>query len=66
MAGTGPGLSDVALVAGFYDQAHMNAEFREHAGLTPGRYLASQRFPHSDHLAHTPDSFFQEGDTRTS
>jgi AraC-like DNA-binding protein len=66
MAGTGRDLSDVALVAGFYDQAHMNAEFREHAGLTPGRYLASQRFPHSDHLAHIPDSFFQEGDARTS
>ena len=38
-AGTGP-LTDVALAAGYYDQPHMNAEFRELTGLTPGEFFA--------------------------
>jgi len=61
----GDSLSAIALAAGYYDQAHMNAEFREHAGLTPRRYLEAFRFPNSNHLAHAdaeadPGSFFQE------
>jgi AraC-like DNA-binding protein len=35
-------LTDVALDARFYDQAHMNAEFRTFAGLTPRQFLAAR------------------------
>ena len=41
--GAGP-LADVALAAGYYDQPHMNAEFRELGGLTPREFLAT-RYP---------------------
>jgi AraC-like DNA-binding protein len=49
-AGAGP-LSDLALGAGYYDQPHMNAEFRELSGLTPREFLAGQRFVNSVNLA---------------
>jgi AraC-like DNA-binding protein len=39
-AGAGS-LADVALVAGYYDQPHMNAEFREMAGLAPSELAAA-------------------------
>ncbi len=35
-------LADVALVAGYYDQPHFNAEFRELSGLTPGELLVAR------------------------
>jgi len=35
-------LSDAALAAGFYDQAHMNAEFRDLAGIPPSAFLAAR------------------------
>jgi len=39
----GPGrLTDVALDARYYDQPHMNAEFRALGGLTPSEFLASR------------------------
>jgi AraC-like DNA-binding protein len=43
----GASLSQVALDAGYYDQPHMNAEFREMAGLTPRQFLAARRYPNS-------------------
>jgi AraC-like DNA-binding protein len=38
----GTRLADVALHARFYDQPHMNAEFRALGGLTPREFLASR------------------------
>lgn len=53
LRGPEPRLADVALSAGYYDQSHMNAEFRRMAGLTPGEYVGSQRFPASSNVAET-------------
>jgi AraC-like DNA-binding protein len=39
-------LADVALEAGYYDQAHMTTEFRDLGGLTPREFLAV-RYPGS-------------------
>jgi AraC-like DNA-binding protein len=44
-------LVDVALTAGYYDQPHLNAEFRELSGLAPGEYLAARRYPNSVSMA---------------
>ena len=45
---TGAGsLADLAFDAGYYDQPHMTAEFRELSGLTPGEFLHSLRYPNS-------------------
>ena len=48
--GTAP-LADVALAAGYYDQPHMNAEFRELGGLAPREFLAATRYERSVSLA---------------
>ena len=37
--GDGTPLADVALAAGFADQAHFTRMFRSAFGLTPGRYV---------------------------
>lgn len=36
--------ADIAAVAGYYDQPHMNLDFRELAGLAPGDFLAATRY----------------------
>jgi AraC-like DNA-binding protein len=38
-------LIDVALAAGYYDQPHMNADFRDLSGMTPREFSA---FEHAD------------------
>jgi AraC-like DNA-binding protein len=37
-------LARTALAAGYYDQAHMNLEFRAMSGLTPRGFLAAKRY----------------------
>ena len=44
-------LVEIALAAGYYDQPHLNAEFREMAGMTPGELLAAAHYPGSVSLA---------------
>jgi len=50
MVEAGGALTDVALAAGYYDQPHMNAEFRELSGLTP------RAFARRDHMGRALDS----------
>ena len=47
----GQPLSTAALTAGYYDQPHMNADFREMAGLTPAAFVAASRYPNTPSLA---------------
>lgn len=41
-------LNEAAVIHGYYDQAHMNAEFREFAGMSPGRFRTTARHPGSE------------------
>jgi len=34
-----PSLSQIALEAGYYDQAHFSREFKEFAGASPARFF---------------------------
>ncbi|MGH1553543.1 helix-turn-helix domain-containing protein [Streptomyces sp. L7] len=36
-------LTDISTTCGFYDQAHLNREFRAIAGTTPGQMLTARR-----------------------
>jgi AraC-like DNA-binding protein len=47
----GGAIADAALSAGFYDQPHMNADFREFAGMTPAQFVAASRYPNTASLA---------------
>lgn len=49
-AGTGPDMAEVALTAGYYDQAHMNRDFRAFAGGSPSEFLR-RRLPNEGGLA---------------
>lgn len=40
-------LSRSALDAGYYDQAHMYADFSTFSGMTPAEFVAAQRYPNS-------------------
>jgi AraC-like DNA-binding protein len=44
-------LVDAAHRAGYYDQPHMNGEFKELSGFTPSEFLASLRYPNSVSVA---------------
>lgn len=37
-------LAETAAIVGYYDQPHMNLEFREWGGLAPGDFLATTRY----------------------
>jgi len=52
-------LIDVALAAGYYDQPHMNAEFRELSGLSPREFLIA-RYPTGDGYT-VGDSYLERG-----
>ncbi len=44
-------LADLACSSGYYDQPHLNAEFREIAGFSPGDYRARSHYAESVSLA---------------
>jgi AraC-like DNA-binding protein len=52
-------LVEVALATGYYDQPHMNAEFRELSGLSPREFLAA-RYPTGDGNT-VGDSYLERG-----
>lgn len=44
-------LAGVAIAAGYYDQPHLNAEFKELSGFTPTEFQHAHRFPNSVSVA---------------
>jgi AraC-like DNA-binding protein len=46
-------LAEIALTAGYYDQPHLSAEFRELSGFSPREFLAAVRYPESVSVAET-------------
>jgi AraC-like DNA-binding protein len=53
-------LGEIALAAGYFDQAHFATEFREHAGLTPSAYVRALRYPGTTSLVDGAEQFFQD------
>ena len=45
------GLVELAGRAGYYDQAHLDADFREFAGMTPSAYARALRFHEAPSVA---------------
>ena len=45
--------ADIANEAGYYDQPHMNAEFKELSGLTPTEFQNAHRYTDSVSVAET-------------
>ena len=43
--------ADIAATAGYYDQPHLNAEFRELSGFTPTEFQNAHRYPNSVSVA---------------
>jgi AraC-like DNA-binding protein len=52
-------LSDLAVASGYYDQSHMNAEFRELSGFSPTEFIRATRYPASVSVAEA-GTFFQD------
>jgi AraC-like DNA-binding protein len=53
----------IAARAGYYDQPHMNAEFRTHAGIAPQAFRFARHYPDTTSLA---EDFLQDGDPTTA
>jgi AraC-like DNA-binding protein len=47
----GQAFADVALLAGYYDQAHLTSEFKSHTGMTPSAFLKANRYAGSSSIA---------------
>jgi AraC-like DNA-binding protein len=47
---TGRTVSQVALASGYFDQSHLNADFREFGAMTPGEFIRGRHYPGSESL----------------